>query len=74
MHAHPHTRETPPAFEECGYACRGGCIAPLAHKRNAITGAMGSGDEQWIRGEKSARRGDTPDNGKDRAKWAKSSS
>ena len=76
-HTHTHdtrTRETPLALEECGYACHGGCIAPLRHQRNAITGAMGSGDEQWIRGEKSPPRGDTPDNGKDRAKWAKSSS
>ena len=73
-HAHTHdtrTRETPLALEECGYACHGGCIAPLRHQRNAITGALGSGDEQWIRGEKSPPRGDTPDNGKDRAKWAK---
>jgi hypothetical protein len=77
-----HARETPPppdpplatdGLEECGYACRDGCVAPLRHKRNAITGALGSGDEQWLRGEKSARRVDTPDNGKG-TKWAKSSS
>jgi hypothetical protein len=35
----------PPAddLEVCGYACHDGCIAPLRHKRNAITGAMGPG-------------------------------
>jgi hypothetical protein len=59
MPAHTHTRETPPAFEECGYACRGGCIAPLAHKRNAITGAMGGGSaaatlRQKVESEKAA--------------------
>jgi hypothetical protein len=29
------------AFEECDYRCREGCIAPLRHKPNAITGATG---------------------------------
>ncbi len=28
-------------FEVCGYACRDGCIAPMRHQRNAMTGAMG---------------------------------
>jgi hypothetical protein len=53
-------------FKACRYGCHGGCTEP--------DGVCVKMKQSWIRGEKSARRGDTPDNGKDRATWAKSSS
>jgi hypothetical protein len=49
FHGDDHPPPPPPdpplatgvGLEECGYACREGCIAPYRHKRNAITGALG---------------------------------
>jgi hypothetical protein len=53
-------------FKPCDMACRKGCVQP-----DGVCVKLKG--EQWTHGEKSARRGDTPDNGKG-TKWAKSSS